>query len=257
MPVQLSRQGRVAIVTMDRPEARNAMNAELNQQLDDTYDALATDDNVWVVVLTGAGDRAFCAGADLKEVAMRNATGSAATPRRGGFGGITHREFPKPLIAAVNGYALGGGFEICLACDLIVAEQHATFGLPEVKRGIFAGSGGLVRIAQRLPVSVALEMVMTGEPITAQRAYELGVVNRVVPSGDAVRGALEFAEAICQAAPLSVRLSKKIVRASFAQGEEAVFALVDQLGPAVRASEDAQEGPRAFVEKRVPRWQGR
>ena len=257
MPVQVSRQGRVAIVTMARPEARNAMNAELTRQLDDTYDELAGDDAVWVVVLTGAGDRAFCAGADLKEMSARNATGSAAPPRRGGFGGITHRDFPKPIIAAVNGYALGGGFEICLACDLIVAEAHATFGLPEVKRGIFAGGGGVVRIGQRLPTSIALEVVMTGEPITAQRAYELGLVNRVVPSGQSVQAALELANVICQAAPLSVRFSKKIVRTAISQGEGAVFALVDELGPAVRNSEDGHEGPRAFAEKRQPVWKGR
>src|SRR5919198_2678447 len=211
MLVQLSRQGHVAIVTMDRPEARNAMNAELTAQLDDAYDALAADDDVWVVVLTGGGDRAFCAGADLKEMSLRNQTGTPAPARRGGFGGITQRDFPKPLIAAVNGYALGGGFEICLVCDLIIAEAHATFGLPEVKRGIFAGGGGLVRIGQRLPPAIALEVVMTGEPITAQRAYELGLVNRVVASGHSVEAAVDLANVICQSAPLSVRLSKKIV----------------------------------------------
>jgi enoyl-CoA hydratase/carnithine racemase len=242
---------------MDRPEARNAMNAELTMQLSDTYDALEADDDVWVVVLTGAGDRAFCAGADLKEMSARLDAGSAAAVRRGGFGGITARDFPKPLIAAVNGYALGGGFEICLASDLIVAEEHATFGLPEVKRGIFAGGGGLVRIGRRLPASVALEIVMTGEPIGAQRAYELGLVNRVVAAGKSVEVAVELANVICQAAPLSVRFSKKIVRTVIAHGEPAVFDLINELGPAVRNSEDGHEGPRAFAEKRPPRWTGR
>src|SRR5919205_1219036 len=149
MPVQVSRQDRVAIVVMDRPEARNAMNREMTAQLAATYDQLAQDDAVWVVVLTGAGDRAFCAGQDLKEVeAMVTSAQAGAAPSRptGGFGGITQRDFPKPIIAAVNGFAMGGGFEICLACDLVVAEEHASFGLPEVKRGLFAGAGGLVRI---------------------------------------------------------------------------------------------------------------
>jgi enoyl-CoA hydratase/carnithine racemase len=251
MPVQLSRQGRVAIVVMDRPEARNAMNLEMTEQLDTTYDRLAEDDDVWVVVLTGAGDKAFCAGQDLKEVGRPRPT------RSSGFGGITRREFAKPLIAAVNGFALGGGFEICLACDLVVAEDHATFGFPEVKRGIFAGAGGLVRIGKRVSMAQALELAMTGEPISARRAYELGLVNRVVPSGKAVGAAVELANVMCEAAPLSVRLSKRLVRASVAQGEDQLFALQAELGAALRQTQDYQEGPRAFVEKRAPRWQGR
>src|SRR5215469_1272588 len=191
MPVQLRREGRVAIVVMDRPEARNAMNLEMTDQLDATYDQLAEDDETWAVVLTGAGDRAFCAGQDLSEVGMALQRAQSGARRRpsGGFGGITRREFPKPLIAAVNGFALGGGFEICLACDLVVAEEHASFGLPEVKRGMFAGGGGLVRLGRRVPMTLALEVAMTGQPLSAQRAYELGLVNRVVPSGQAVRAA--------------------------------------------------------------------
>jgi enoyl-CoA hydratase len=251
MPVQLSREGRVAILVMDRPEARNAMNMEMTRQLDAAYDELTGDDDTWVVVLTGAGDRAFCAGQDLKEV------GLARPPRPNGFGGITQREFPKPLIAAVNGFALGGGFEICLACDLVVAEEHATFGFPEVKRGIFAGAGGLVRIGKRLSMAQALELAMTGEPMSAQRAYELGLVNRVVPSGGSVRAAVQLANVICEAAPLSVRLSKRMIRTSVAQGEDELWALQAQLGAEIRDTEDYHEGPRAFVEKRVPQWKGR
>jgi enoyl-CoA hydratase/carnithine racemase len=257
MPVQLSRQGRVAIVVMDRPEARNAMNSELSAQLAETYDALEADDDVWAVVVTGAGDRAFCAGADLKEVVSHANAGTERPARRGGFGGLTERNFPKPVIAAVNGFALGGGFELCMACDLIVAEEHATFGLPEVKRGIYAGARGLVRIGQRLPMSVALEVVMTGEPLSARRAYQIGLVNRVVPSGEGVRSSVELANVICQAAPLSVRMSKRVVRATFAQGEEEALELQNQLGAGLRDTEDWQEGPRAFVEKRAPRWKAR
>jgi enoyl-CoA hydratase/carnithine racemase len=237
---------------MDRPEARNAMNMEMTEQLDATYDQLASDDTTWVVVLTGAGDRAFCAGQDLKEVGLVGRRRS-----ENGFGGITRREFPKPLIAAVNGFALGGGFEICLACDLVVAEEHATFGLPEVKRGIFAGAGGLVRLGTRVPMAVALEMAMTGAPVSARRALELGLVNRVVPSGQSVPAAMELANVICEAAPLSVRLSKRVIRASVTRGEEDLFALQAELGAELLQSEDAREGPRAFVEKRAPRWAGR
>jgi enoyl-CoA hydratase len=259
MPVQLRREGRVAIVVMDRPEARNAMNLEMTDQLDATYDQLAEDDETWAVVLTGAGDRAFCAGQDLSEVGMALQRAQSGVQRRpsGGFGGITRREFPKPLIAAVNGFALGGGFEICLACDLVVAEEHASFGLPEVKRGMFAGGGGLVRLARRVPMTLALEVAMTGQPLSAQRAYELGLVNRVVPSGQAVHAAVELAEVICQAAPLSVRLTKRVIRRGVAQGEEELFALQAELGVELRRSEDYREGPRAFLEKRTPRWQGR
>ncbi|MBV9328237.1 MAG: crotonase/enoyl-CoA hydratase family protein [Chloroflexi bacterium] len=252
MPVQLSREGRVAIVVMDRPDARNAMNMEMTEQLDATYDELAHDEAIWVVVLTGAGDRAFCAGQDLKEAGLAGRRRSA-----GGFGGITRRDFGKPLIAAVNGFALGGGFEICLACDLVIAEEHATLGLPEVKRGIFAGGGGLVRLGKRIPMALALEMAMTGEPVSAQRALELGLVNRVVPRGQSVRAAVELANVICEAAPLSVRLSKRVIRASLAQGEDELYALQAQLGAELYQTEDAREGPRAFVEKRAPRWQGR
>jgi len=227
---------------MDRPEARNAMNAELSEQLAQTYDVLEADDDVWAVVVTGAGDRAFCAGADLKEVVAHSDAGTSRPTRRGGFGGLTERDYPKPVIVAVNGFALGGGFELCMACDLIVAEEHATFGLPEVKRGIYAGARGLVRIGQRLPMSLALEVAMTGEPLTAQRAYALGLVNRVVPQGEGVRAAVELGNVICQAAPLSVRLSKRVVRTTFAQGEDEALVLQNELGAQLR---EAMTGRRA------------
>jgi enoyl-CoA hydratase len=263
VPVHVSREGRVSIVVMDRPEARNAMNREMTQQLDATFDELAADDSVWVVVLTGAGDRAFCAGQDLKELETRTRSPeSANTPVRssgsgsGGFGGITRRDFPKPLIAAVNGFAMGGGFEICLACDLVVAEEHASFGLPEVKRGLFAAGGGVVRLGKRVPMPLAMEVALTGEPLTAQRAYELGLVNRVVPKGEGVRAAVQLANKICEAAPLAVRLSKRMVRTAVAQGEDELWALQAELGAELRRSEDYLEGPRAFIEKRAPHWKG-
>src|SRR5579859_7389514 len=145
---------------MDRPEARNAMNREMTRQLDAVYNELAADESIWVVVLTGACDRAFCAGQDLKELDSRSRGPQTDTPQPipiGGFGAITRRDFGKPIIAAVNGFAMGGGFEICLACDLVVAEEHASFGLPEVKRGLFAAGGGVVRLGKRLPLPLAME----------------------------------------------------------------------------------------------------
>jgi enoyl-CoA hydratase len=245
---------------MDRPEARNAMNRDMTQQLDAVYKELADDDSVWVVVLTGAGDRAFCAGQDLKELDSRTRgtqTDSPRPPITGGFGAITQRDFEKPIIAAVNGFAMGGGFEICLACDLVVAEEHASFGLPEVKRGLFAAGGGVVRLGKRLPLPLALEVALTGEPLSAQRAFELGLVNRVVPKGEGVRAALELANAICQGAPLAVRLSKRVLRASVTHDEQELWALQAELGAELRTSQDYLEGPRAFIEKRAPNWTGR
>jgi enoyl-CoA hydratase/carnithine racemase len=258
----IERRGRVAILTMNRPEARNAINREITEALDAAYDELTVDDDVWAVVLTGAGDKAFCAGMDLKQAASRGSEPrreetSTRRATRGGFAGITLRDFPKPLIAAVNGFALGGGFEVMLACDLVVAEEQAMLGLPEVTRGIIAGAGGLVRLAQRVPLTVALELSMTGVPITASRAQELGLVNRVVPAGQSVAAAVELAEEVCANAPLAVRISKRVMRASVAGDEADLFALQQELQRELMASEDAKEGPRAFAEKRPPIWQGR
>jgi enoyl-CoA hydratase len=259
MPVELNQVGHVAVVVMARPEARNAMNAEMAGEMDEAFDQLTHDDQVWVVVITGSGDRAFCAGQDLKEVGRLNDSkgGTARYSPSGGWGGVTRREFPKPLIAAVNGIAPGGGFEIALSCDLIVAEEHAQFGLPEVKRGVFAGAGGLVRIAHRLAPSVALEMVLTGEPISAQRALDLGLANRVVPKGQGLPAALDLANVICAASPLAVRLAKHVVRTAMGSEEDELFELQSQLAEQLRTSEDFKEGPRAFIEKRAPQWKGR
>jgi enoyl-CoA hydratase/carnithine racemase len=167
------------------------------------------------------------------------------------------RQFDKPVIAAVNGFALGGGTEICLACDCVIADEHAQFGLPEVTRGIAAGAGGLERLPRRIPPVLAMELVLTGRAITSQRALELGLINRVVPSGTCLDAALELAEEICRAAPLSVRYSKRVARASFSMGEEAALEPAAEERRALLASEDAREGPRAFAEKRAPVWRGR
>jgi enoyl-CoA hydratase/carnithine racemase len=231
------------------------MNAELTESVASAIDDLEADDEIWVLIVTGTGS-AFCAGADLKGMGGRQA--ATERPRASsGFAGITSRRFVKPVVAAVNGYALGGGTEICLACDLVVAEEQAEFGLPEVRRGIFAGAGGLERLPRRVPPAIAMEMILTGQPISASRALDLGLVNRVVARGECVDAAVDLAEVICEAAPLSVRYSRAVARASFMMAEDEAIQGLDDLRQALVDSEDSREGPRAFAEKRPPVWKGR
>ncbi|HZQ29319.1 MAG TPA: crotonase/enoyl-CoA hydratase family protein, partial [Acidimicrobiales bacterium] len=209
--VELEPQGHIALLTIRRPEARNAVNAAVAQGLEAAIDQLEADENLWVGILTGEGP-VFSAGADLKEIAAGNAAG-LATPL-GGFGGITRRERVKPIIAAVDGPALAGGCEIALACDMIVASKAAAFGLPEVKRSLVAAAGGLFRLPRALPPKIAMEVVLTGEPIGARRAYEVGLVNHVVEAGRARETAIAMAQRIIENAPLAVRAAKRIVNES-------------------------------------------
>jgi crotonobetainyl-CoA hydratase len=255
--VLIERRGRVGIVTLNRPEARNAVNYEMTVAIADAVEELEGDEDIWVLVVTGAGDKAFCAGQDLKDIPGRGTT-TAPRPARdlGGWAGITARTFVKPVIAAVNGFALGGGTEICLAMDCIVADAHARFGLPEVRRGIMAGAGGLQRLPRRIPPAIAMELILTGRAITAERALELGLINRVVPSGQCVTAAVELAEEICEAAPLSVRYSKAVARATFSLGEQEAVDAGRELRRRVMDSDDSREGPKAFAEKRPPVWKG-
>jgi enoyl-CoA hydratase/carnithine racemase len=248
------RHGRVELVRINRESARNSINGPTSQALGRAFDELTEDPEVWAVVLTGTGERAFSAGLDLKAFASGQLAEIMSTS--GGFAGVTQRQFPKPLIAAVNGAALAGGCEIVLACDLVVAAEHAVFGIPEVKRGLIAAGGGLIRLARRLPYSVALELALTGEPIDAARALELGLVNRVVPASEVVTAALSLAEAICTNAPLAVRTSKDVMRRSLDLTEAEGWSLIGELVPAIFASHDALEGAVAFAEKRAPNWTG-
>ncbi len=249
------RRGMTEIITINRPEARNAINGATSRAMADALDACEEDDAIRAVVITGAGDKAFSAGMDLKAVATGE--GADVMGAKGGFAGVSQRDFPKPLIAAVNGTAQGGGFEIMISCDLVVAAEHATFGIPEVKRGIAAGAGGLIRIAKRVPLAVALEFAMTGDPVDAQRALQLGLINRVVPADRLLDEAVALAEKICENGPLAVRVSKRLVKQALEISEEQAWELNMKGLAEVFTSEDAREGPLAFAQKRKPEWKGR
>jgi enoyl-CoA hydratase/carnithine racemase len=253
--VERERRGHVEILTINRPEARNAVNGDVSHGMSSALDELETDDDCWVVVLTGSGEKAFSAGMDLK--AFASGEGASIMGAPGGFAGIVERTFSKPIIAAVNGAALAGGCEIMLACDLVVAADHATFGIPEVKRGLLAGAGGLLRLPKRLPLSIALELALTGEPIDAARALSLGLINRVVPSAQLMDEAVALADLIAENAPLAVRWTKKVILGASSVGDAEGWALNAEAVGVVFTSADAMEGPVAFAEKRKPRWQGK
>jgi enoyl-CoA hydratase len=249
----MERRDRVAVVTINRPEARNAVNGDVANTMESILDEIEADDTIQAVVITGAGPT-FCAGADLKKVA-KGQGGELAT-KRGGFGGVVTRNFPKPLIAAVNGPALAGGFELVLACDLVVAAEGATFGLPEAKRGLFAAAGGLIRLPKRVPLALATEIAITGDPIDAARAHQLGLVNRLVPADRVVDAALELAGRIARNGPLAVKNSLKMVREAGDLTEEEAWPRNYELALEVFASKDSIEGATAFAEKREPNWTG-
>ncbi|MGW0808984.1 enoyl-CoA hydratase-related protein [Nonomuraea sp. NPDC002799] len=248
------------LITLNRPEVRNAVNAELTRAVGEALDEADADAAIRAVILTGAGDKAFCAGADLKAVARGEFTAPEGVKPHWGFAGCVTHPIGKPVIAAVNGFALGGGTEIALWADLVVAADSAQFGLPEVKRGIIAGAGGAFRLAAHLPTKVAMEILLTGEPVPAARALELGLINRVVPRHELLTAAFELAGKICVNAPLAVQASKRIARGvsdGTIPSEQAAWERTAAETAAVMRSADAKEGPRAFAEKRVPVWEGR
>jgi enoyl-CoA hydratase len=249
--VEQERRGNVALVTLNRPEARNAISPEVSREMVGILDDIEGDAGVRAVVLTGAGD-VFSAGADLKVVASGRAADIANV--KGSFAGIVTRDFPKPIIAAVNGPALAGGFEIVLSCDLVVAADTARFGIPEVQRGLMAAAGGLIRLPKRVSLAIALELAMTGDPIDAPRALALGLVNRVVPRDAVVSEALALAERIGQNSPIAVRMSRQLVREAAEMSEAEGWKRTNELSVAVFTSGDAIEGATAFAEKRAPQW---
>lgn len=242
----------VQVVTINRPEARNAINGAVAQGIAAALDELDADDELRVGVLTGAGGT-FCAGMDLKGFLA----GDDPTAGGRGFGGLTERGPRKPLIAAVEGYAVAGGLELVLACDLVVAATTAKLGVPEVKRGLVAAAGAAMLLPQRIPPAIALEMLMTGDPISAERAAGLGLVNRVVPEGGAVEGALELAAAIAANGPLAVAVSKQVALESPDWSHAERWQRQADVVLPVFGSADAREGATAFAEKRPPRWTGR
>jgi enoyl-CoA hydratase len=246
------RRGHIELLTINRPEARNAINLATARALSDALDECETDDDVWVVVLTGAGDKAFSAGMDLKAFA----TGEFPITEKG-FGGLTKRDFAKPLIAAANGSALAGGFEMMISCDMVVAAKHAMFGIPESSRGLVAGAGGLIRLPKRVPLTVAFEMALTADPITAARAYELGLVNHVVHGDVVLDVAIALAERIAKNAPLAVRTSKDVMRRASELTEAEAWIVNDEAFAMIGLSADAMEGAVAFAEKRDANWQGK
>jgi enoyl-CoA hydratase len=251
--VESETRDRVGIATLNRPEARNAVNGEVSNAMEAILDDFEADDAIAVVIITGTGST-FCAGADLKKVAKGQ--GGDLITKRGGFGGIVTRSFPKPLIAAVNGPALAGGFEIVLACDLVIAADTARFGIPEVKRGLFAAAGGLIRLPKRVPLALATELAITGDPIDANRALQLGLVNRVVAADDVVDEALAMAGRIAANGPLAVRNTLKMVREASDLTEAEAWPRNYELALEVFASKDSIEGATAFAEKREPKWTG-
>lgn len=253
------RRGNVLVITINRPEARNCVNGAVSTAVGDALQQAQDDPEVRAVVITGAGDKSFCAGADLKAIARRE---NLYHPDHGewGFAGYVHHFIDKPTIAAVNGTALGGGTELALASDLVVAEERAQFGLPEVKVGLIAGAGGVFRIVHQLPRKVALEMILTGEPISAADADKWGLINQVVPNGTVLEAALALAERVTVNAPLSVQASKRIaygVDDGVIPDEEPGWARTTREFATLLKSEDAKEGPLAFAEKRQPVWKAR
>jgi crotonobetainyl-CoA hydratase len=254
------RRGNTLVITINRPEARNAVNAAVSIGLGDALQDAQNDPQVWAVVVTGAGEKSFCAGADLKAISRGENIFHPDHPEWG-FAGFVQHFIDKPVIAAVNGTALGGGSELALASDLVVAQHSAQFGLPEVKRGLVAAAGGMFRIVDQLPRKVAMQLLLTGEPISAEEALRWGLINAVVPDGESVLdAALDLACRITVNAPLAVQASKRVAAGAddgAITAETPAWARSNREMRVVFTSQDAMEGPLAFAQKRAPVWKAR
>ncbi|MGI4815334.1 MAG: crotonase/enoyl-CoA hydratase family protein [Janthinobacterium lividum] len=251
--LKLETRDGVLIMTLDRPQARNAIDFELAKEIAAAVDELDSRDDLRLGILTGAGGT-FCAGMDLKSFLAGKPRAIVAGR---GFGGLTEAPPRKTLIAAIEGFALAGGFELALSCDLLVASREAKFGLPEVKRGLVAAAGGLVRLPRRLPFHIAMELALTGDMITAERAHSYGLINRLVDAGGALDAALELAKSITANGPLAVAVSKRVIVESADWASSEMFAKQGAITAPVFASADAREGAAAFAEKRPPKWTGK
>ncbi|MCB0969493.1 MAG: enoyl-CoA hydratase/isomerase family protein [Ilumatobacter sp.] len=250
---------RVGIITLNRPEARNAINGDVASGLEAAIDRLEGDDSLWVGIITanteGQERPVFCAGADLK--AINSGKALDLNTERGGFAGFVYRERKKPIIVAVDGLATAGGCEIVLAADLVVASERSAFGLAEAKRNLIAGAGGLFRLPRAIGQAAAMEAILTGEPFPAQRAYELGLVSRLAPAGEALAEAERLAAQITACAPLAVWESRQVVLAAYTKDDDELIDMTNKAFARVLSSDDTKEGLEAFIEKRPPNWQGR